>query len=37
MAKRGFGGKKAAPFARGGGRRKTHSNTAKGKPRKRKG
>lgn len=29
-----FGGKKAAPFAKGGGRKSSHSNTAKGKPRK---
>lgn len=32
--KKPFGGKKAAPFVKGGGRSKTHPNTAKGKPRK---
>jgi hypothetical protein len=30
----GFGGKKAAPFVSGGGRDKSHPNTAKGAPRK---
>ena len=29
-----FGGKRAAPFAKGGGRVATHPNTAKGTPRK---
>jgi hypothetical protein len=29
-----FGGKKAAPFKKGGGRDTSHPNTAKGKPRK---
>jgi hypothetical protein len=29
-----FGGKKAAPFIKGGGRSTTHPNTAKGTPRK---
>ena len=29
-----FGGKQAAPFAKGGGRKKNHPNTAKGTPRK---
>lgn len=29
-----FGGKKAAPFSSGGGRKKGHPKTAKGKPRK---
>jgi len=29
-----FGGKKAAPFAGGGGRKQSHPNTAKGTPRK---
>lgn len=29
-----FGGKKAAPFVKGGGRAKSHPNTAKGTPRK---
>jgi hypothetical protein len=37
MSKRGFSGKKAAPFVKGGGRKKTHPNTAKGTPRKKKG
>lgn len=35
MAKKtGFGGKKAAPFKRGGGRDQDHPRTAKGEPRK---
>lgn len=29
-----FGGKQAAPFKKGGGRSKSHPNTAKGTPRK---
>jgi hypothetical protein len=29
-----FGGKKAAPFKSGGGRKASHPNTAKGTPRK---
>lgn len=29
-----FGGKKAAPFKKGGGRVQASKNTAKGKPRK---
>jgi hypothetical protein len=29
-----FGGKKAAPFVKGGGRSKTQPNTAKGTPKK---
>lgn len=29
-----FGGKKAAPFVKGGGRKQDHPNTAKGTPRK---
>jgi hypothetical protein len=33
--RRGFNGKKAAPFKRGGGRKKSHPNTAKGTPRRR--
>lgn len=33
-SKQPFGGKKAAPFTKGGGRKKTHPNTAKGTPRK---
>ena len=33
MAK-SFGGKKAAPFKSGGGRKTSHPNTAKGTPRK---
>lgn len=33
MAKK-FGGKKAAPFKKGGGRSQIHPNTAKGLPRK---
>lgn len=39
MAKRKpmFAGKKAAPFRKGGGRKKSHPNTAKGTPRKGKG
>ena len=32
--KRGFGGKKASPFAKGGGRKQDHPNTAKGTTRK---
>jgi hypothetical protein len=32
--KKGFGGKKAAPFVKGGGRDPNHPNTAKGTPRK---
>ncbi len=32
--KKAFGGKKAAPFVKGGGRSKTHPNTAKGTKRK---
>jgi len=35
MAKK-FGGKKAAPFKSGGGRKADHPRTAKGEPRKRK-
>jgi len=31
-----FGGKKAAPFGKGGGRKGSHPNTAKGTPRKSK-
>jgi len=31
MAKRGFGNKKAAPFKKGGGRKKSYPRTAKGK------
>ena len=31
-----FGGKKAAPFKKGGGRSTSHPNTAKGTPRKKK-
>jgi len=34
MAGKGFGGKKAAPFKAGGGRKQSHPNTAKGQPRK---
>lgn len=34
MAKKGFGGKKAAPFKKGGGRKQSHPNTSKGTPRK---
>lgn len=34
MGKRGFGGKKAAPFKKGGGRKQSHPRTAKGTPRK---
>jgi hypothetical protein len=30
-----FGGKRAAPFKKGGGRDRSHPNTAKGTPRKR--
>lgn len=38
MAKAGgFKGKKAAPFAKGGGRDTSHPKTAKGAPRKTKG
>jgi hypothetical protein len=33
-AKAAFGGKKAAPFTKGGGRSITSPNTAKGTPRK---
>lgn len=29
-----FGGKRAAPFVKGGGRSQAHPNTAKGTPRK---
>lgn len=32
--KKGFAGKKAAPFVKGGGRKKSHPNTAKGKTKK---
>jgi hypothetical protein len=32
--KAAFGGKKAAPFKKGGGRDTSHKNTAKGTPRK---
>jgi hypothetical protein len=32
--KAAFGGKKAAPFKKGGGRDANHPNTAKGTPRK---
>lgn len=32
--KSNFGGKKAAPFVKGGGRKKSHPNTAKGTKRK---
>jgi hypothetical protein len=31
---KGFGGKKAAPFKKGGGRDKDHPNNAKGEPKK---
>lgn len=34
--KKAFGGKKAAPFKKGGGRDTKHPNTAKGTPRKKK-
>lgn len=34
--KRGFGGKKAAPFVKGGGRSKKHPNDYKGRTRKKK-
>jgi hypothetical protein len=34
MKKPAFGGKKAAPFKKGGGRDTTHPKTAKGTPRK---
>jgi hypothetical protein len=34
-SKRGFGGKKAAPFKKGGGRSSNSPRTAKGQPRKR--
>jgi hypothetical protein len=34
MAKPKFGGKKAAPFKRGGGRKKNSPRTAKGRKRK---
>jgi hypothetical protein len=30
VAKKGFGGKKAAPFVKGGGRKKTSTKTARG-------
>lgn len=33
-SKRGFGGKKAAPFKKGGGRSTNHPHTAKGTARK---
>lgn len=36
MAKRGFAGKKAAPFKKGGGRKQSHPRTAKGIKRRRK-
>jgi len=36
VAKKAFGGKKAAPFKKGGGRKSSHPNTAKGTPRKKK-
>lgn len=32
--KKGFGGKKAAPFKSGGGRKQSHPHTAKGTARK---
>jgi len=31
---KGFGGKKAAPFKKGGGRKTSHPHTAKGLPRR---
>jgi hypothetical protein len=34
MSKKAFGGKKAAPFVKGGKRSTTHPNTAKGTPKK---
>jgi hypothetical protein len=34
MAKKPFGGKKAAPFTKGGGRDPKAPNTAKGTPKK---
>lgn len=34
VANKGFKGKKAAPFKKGGGRSTKHPNTAKGQPRK---
>jgi hypothetical protein len=34
VTKKGFGGKKAAPFVKGGGRKASHPHTAKGTPRK---
>lgn len=37
MKKAKFGGKKAAPFKKGGGRKKSHPRTAKGTKRKRMG
>jgi hypothetical protein len=38
MAKKSnFGGKKAAPFKKGGGRKQSHPNTAKGTARRKKG
>jgi hypothetical protein len=36
-SKKGFSGKKAAPFSKGGGRKTSHPKTAKGTPRKKKG
>lgn len=36
MAKKKFGGKKAAPFVKGGGRNTKSPRTATGKPRKTK-
>lgn len=36
VGKRGFAGRKAAPFKKGGGRKKSHPNTARGTKRKRK-
>lgn len=35
MGRKGFGGKKAAPFVKGGGRKKSHTHTARGTKRKR--
>lgn len=34
MSKKGFSGKKAAPFKKGGGRKKSHPNNYKGRKRK---
>ena len=34
MTKKAFGGKKAAPFKTGGGRKQSSPNTAKGTPKK---